>query len=572
MSFPRIGLCLLVWLTAACGDARPVRDDRPNVILITLDTTRLDRVMGTARSARLAPNLTAFAAECRAFTEARSVGSLTLPAHASMMTGLYPPRHGARANGPQVLPPAADTLAEQASRAGYATAGFVGSLALDRAYGIAQGFEHWDQPELRTDREVGEISERTGHEVAESVTRWLSGRPVTDERPLLLWAHFFDPHAPYAPPKEFLERAGGDAYDGEIAALDAAFGALLAGLRTNGVLEGAVVLVTADHGESLGEHGEATHGLFVYDATLRVPFLLREPGGDHAGTLDPTLVSVVDVQPTLLHAMGIEPSPDLDGACLYRNPAPTGRRLYCETLEGWRLYGWSPLTGFVDADHKYIHSSAPELYALDADPGETANLHAPFDDSCDVSDYLRELRRLAAQPALSLAPTADLDAGRRRELEALGYTTSAHEADAFPAPGSTDDGPSPADAIAEAQAVEDALAYFVRGRLDEAAERFAEILAANPLNRTAAERLIEIRIRREQWEAALELLRARAKLPPETIALHRDLARCLTALGREAEAEPHVKRSLELFITHHERRGEFEEAARYRRILASAPR
>lgn len=539
------------------------------MVLITLDTTRADRVIGSQRSAQLAPHLTAFAAECRVFTEARSVGSLTLPAHASMLTGLYPPRHGARVNGPQVLPATANTLAERAALAGYDTAGFVSSLALDRAYGIAQGFEHWDQPEPKSGRVTGEISERTGIETAEAATRWLDGPARDADRPLFLWAHFFDPHAPYAPPDRFLRRAGGDPYDGEIAALDAAVGALLAGLRTTGELDGAVVLIVGDHGESLGEHGEATHGLFVYDATLRVPFLLRDPGDDGPARLDSSLVSVVDVNPTLAAALGLEGEAGLDGVDLFRRAAPADRMLYCEALEGWRLYGWSPLTAWVDSNGKYLHSTTPEFYALDRDPHERNDL---WTEDFERAVYMQAFDQLARLPALSLAPTAPLDPDRRRELEALGYTTTDHAADSFPAPGSTDGGPSPAESIEEAQALEDATAYFVRGRFDPAAERFEAILRANPLNRTAAERLIEIRLAQAEWQAALDLLRARAALPPESIAVHRDLARCLTELGRADEAQFHVRRALELFIELHEARGELEEAARYRRILADAPR
>jgi len=569
---------LLSLLLATCGGPA---DERPNVILITLDTTRADRIMDPQRT----PHITAFAAECLTFTNARSVGSLTLPAHASIMTGLYPPRHTARGNGPLVLPQTANTLAERASSYGYRTAGFVGSLALDRAYGIAQGFAEWDQPARRTGRAVGEISERPGSAVIESVASWFDSEPAGDTRPLFLWVHLFDPHAPYAPPALFLERANGNAYDGEIGAVDAAVGALLANLRVRGLLDDAVVMIVGDHGESLGEHGEATHGLLAYDATLRVPFLLREPNGKRAGTLDTTLVSVVDVQPTLLAAMGIEADPDIDGVNLYDRPAPEGRALYCESHEGWRLYGWSPLAGWIDARGKYLHSSAPELYDLAADPAELHNLWtADFDLTVQADRF----RRLAAKSRLGLEPIAPLDERRARELAALGYTASAHEAELFPgvpdltAPTSADAAtdaqdhwstrhPSPAERIAEARATEDAHALLLGGQRDAAAKRFELLLAENSANLVAADRLIEIRLAQEAWPAALALLSARAKRPPETIATHRDLARCLTALGREAEAARHIRRSLELFILHHERRGEAAEADRYRRILADAP-
>lgn len=564
-----VSIAALVAVAALLPACAPDRPARPHVVLLTLDTTRLDRVIGTEHAERLAPRITAFARDARTFPRARSVGSLTLPAHASMLTGLYPPRHGARANGPQVLTPAAETLAELARDAGYATGGFVGSLALDRAYGVAQGFEFWSQPEPREGRLVGEITDRRGDVVVHAALSWLDRRDAASDAPVFLWVHLFDPHAPYAPRPGELARADDDAYDGEIVALDDAVGKLLDGLRDRGILDGAYVAIVGDHGESLGEHGEATHGLYGYDATLRVPFVLRDPSGHGAGSRDDALVSVVDVAPTIADAMGIDAPVGADGRSLYRRAAPADRAVYFECLEGWRRYGWSAQFGWVDERGKYLHSTRPEFYDVREDPGELRDAWTP---TFDASRYLDAFRELASRPRLEPAPTTPLDAGRVAELRALGYTASEHEADAFPAPGDPLDGPAPADRVAEAQAVEDALAYFAVGRADEAERRFLEILADNPANRTAAERAIELAMARGDYAAAAPLIRDRLALPPETIALHRDLARCCEALGSADEARRHERRALELSIRAHERRGEHAEADRLRRALADAPR
>jgi arylsulfatase A-like enzyme len=533
-------------------------------VLVTLDTTRFDALSALGGPPGLTPNLDALAAESLVYEEARSVAPLTLPAHASIMTGLYPPRHTARGNGPMVLPPSAETVAERARAAGYETAGFVGALALDRAYGIAQGFEVWDQPDSGPSMWSGQIYERPAREVVAAARTWLTERDPA--RPLFLWVHVFDPHAPYQPPPEMLARAGGDPYLGEVAAVDAALGRLLDDLRRRGLLERATVVVAGDHGEARGGHGESTHGLFCYDETLRVPLFVRHPDGYRAGETERAPVSLADLGPTLLDALGLAVPPGLDGASFLRR-APAARGLYFESYEGWRAYGWSPLAGWLEDGRKYVHSSAPELYDLRADPGELVNLYESPDQ---VAPFRAAIESVAARPALESAAPA-VDPGTEHMMQALGYAGFAAEAADRPGPLADTGLPSPRERL-------DELATFEAGRqalyardLEAAVNELERVVEQNPRNVLALEALIEARIAREEWPSALELLQQRLALPPESIKTHRDLVRTLRALGRDAEAERHVVRSLELLIRSHERRGEEAEAERYRELLRQAP-
>jgi choline-sulfatase len=537
-----------------------------DVILITLDTTRADLLDPGPERARLAPELDRLVIQGVQYTNARTVSPLTLPAHASMMTGLYPPRTGVRGNAPMILGQDARTLAEQASEAGYETAAFVAALALDRVYGLAQGFEIYDQPGSTADRAVGEISERPALEVVAAARRFLAQRE--SERPLFLWLHFFDPHAPYAPSAAGLSRAGGEPYAGELADLDDALGLLFGQLREGGALNEAVIAVVGDHGEALGEHGEPTHGLLCYDGTLRVPFFLRYPDGYRAGEVSDELVSVVDLQGTLLEAMGLAPDIETDGVSLFRRLVPAGRGLYFESFEGWRMYGWSPIVGWMDERGKYIHSGRPELALASAPEGEGL-ARAP--DPAAVERYLLSIDAVLQGPRLGLGPGVELDAHRRRELAALGYAATDHAAASLPNPLLGGSLPCPSERVSEIRVLEQAVSAMNLGDLVAAQGALEGLVDRNPGSVLMHDHLVRCLMLAQHWGAALDVLERRAKLPPESISTHRDTAICLRELGRSEEADSHVRRSLELLIEWSERRGEIEQAERYREILRSSP-
>ncbi|HSK41464.1 MAG TPA: sulfatase, partial [Arenibaculum sp.] len=237
--------------TASRGGART------NVLLVSIDTLRADRTGG-----RLTPSLNALAARGARFVNARSPVPLTLPAHVSLMTGMLPPRHGVRMNGVHRLPPDTRTLATTLGQAGYRTGAFIGAYVLDRRFGLAQGFDTYDAEIARRDAIAGELeAERPGEVVADRAIAWLNSNPP--DGPFFMWVHFYDPHAPYAPPAEWLERAGGQPYDGEVAYADSQLGRLVGALAERGLVDRTLVIVAGDHGEALGDHGEPPHGLLV---------------------------------------------------------------------------------------------------------------------------------------------------------------------------------------------------------------------------------------------------------------------------------------------------------------------
>lgn len=547
--------CLTLALLAACGSEPGV--DQRSVVLITLDTFRCDALASYGGTRGVAPNLDALAAESERFMGARTVAPLTLPAHSSMFTGLFPPRHGVRGNGPAMLAPEAETLAERAARAGFQTAGFIGGLTLDRAYGAAQGFETWTQPEESESRVLGQISDRPAEQVVSDAQAWLAHRDRA--RPFFLWVHLFDAHAPYAAPPAFVERAQGHPYFGEVARLDAAVGELLASLRADGTLEQLLVCVVGDHGEALGEHGEDTHGQHLWDSTLRVPFFVRHRGGQRAGTVRGGIASVVDVAPTLLDAMGLELPRDIDGLSLLDSGPPAERGAYFETLSGWARFHWSPMCGWIDARTKYVHSSTPRLNALGPDGVEGAQLS----DAARVDAARAAIRRVLSAPRLETRTAAS---GPRRAVAELGYGDAGDFEPEYPDPLETQGLPSPDERIDEYRVFVAAQTLNQTGRHAEAVSKLEPLIAGNPDNLHALDELALALVELHEWTRAIAVLKERALRPPDRLSTHQRFVQCYTALGDAPNARLHALRALELLIESHARRGEREQAERYRAI------
>ena len=306
----------LIWATRPARGVKPAQADRRvNLLLVTIDTLRADRV-----NASLTPNIEALSARGVSFTRARTVAPLTLPAHVSLMTGLLPPNHGVRLNGVHRLGAGIPTLAQTLKTAGYRTGAFVGAYVLNRRFGLAQGFDTYDDEIARGESSVGLLeAERRGGVVAERAIGWLQSLR-NDGEPFMMWVHLYDPHAPYDPPPDMLARAMGQPYDGEVAYADAQLGRLVEAVRAAGVLDRTLIVVAGDHGESLGEHGESTHGLLLYESALRIPLVLAGAGVAPARRADPT--SLVDVLPTVVGVLGLPPPANLDG----RDALGTGGR------------------------------------------------------------------------------------------------------------------------------------------------------------------------------------------------------------------------------------------------------
>ncbi len=461
-----------IWLWRAGIGARPPADLRgTNVLLITIDTLRADRLGSYGGKSGLTPTLDALAKQGARFTRAWSNTPTTLPAHASILTGWLPPRHGVRNNGAFRLGPEPATLAERLHAAGYRTGAFVGAFVLDARFGLNRGFDEYDD---RYDRPRTATSfhfvERPADRVLSVATAWITRPPAGNARPWFAWVHLFDPHAPYRAPDIYAQDRS--AYDAEVAWTDAALGAALTELKRAGQMDRTLVVVTSDHGESLGEHGETTHGLFAYDATLRVPLIIAAPGLEPS--LVPTPTSHIDIMPSILDLLALEPPPGLDGHSRRADleaGASDGGPIYFEALDANLTRGWAPLSGVISGMWKYIELPEPELYNLEADPGERTNLVTR--EAQRLRALQIHLRERAAQPAASSSRVVDTSEAAR--LQSLGYLTGA----ATSRDGFTD-ADDPKRLVALSETFNDALEDASSGRPDAAREKLTRVLAQRP--------------------------------------------------------------------------------------------
>ena len=415
----QLGVCACVALIAAAvlallasGVARPARP--LSVVLITLDTTRADRLSPYGLTNASMPHLERLAREGVVFDRAYSVAPLTLPAHATLLTGLLPPGHGVRDNADAALAETHTTLAELLSARGYRTGAFVGSVVLGADRGLAQGFEVYGSVEPRG--VLSQSLQRRGDAVVSDALDWLETAGDSD---FFLWTHFYDPHAPYDPPEPF-GSTHVDPYIGEITFADAQIGRLLDALDRRGWFKRTIVIVVGDHGESLGEHGEPTHGLLVYDAVLRVPLIVRAPAVEARRVAD--LASLTDVFPTIVELLGL-PIHSSDGWSLVpalRGDAGPARGLYAESLYGLR-FGAEPSLTLRDERYKLISGRHTELYDLARDPFETRNI---AQERGSLAGAMRTRLDAVAGKLPARGDRADRGVPRdlRDRLAALGYT------------------------------------------------------------------------------------------------------------------------------------------------------
>jgi len=544
-------------LLAGCGRTEPER-----VVLVTIDTLRADHVGAYGDPDARTPTLDGLAEQGVLFETALSPVPLTLPTHASLLTALDPPRHGVRHNSVFSLDPGIPTLAERMQASGRATAAFVGALVLHHRFGLDRGFDVYDDRmgERRSSRVSG-FAERRADAVVDAVLDWLETAP---ER-FFLWVHFYDPHADYDPPMAYAVGFASRPYDGEIAFADAELGRMLAAIDARFDPDGTWVTVTSDHGESLGEHGEPTHSFTLYDATQKVPLVMRGPGLP-AGLRVAAPARLIDVAPTLLAGIGAPPLPDVDGRDLA--PLVAGRETeprvaYMETLATKLELGWAPLFALRDDRHKYIRAPRPELYDLPRDPGELENLapSAPQATARWEATLARELE--GERP---LVPSVALSEADRNQLESLGYLVP--DAAAVEAAARAPTGPDPKDEIwlldvllraarhigrdrgAEALAVLAeagdrggaqvaglrAQAALVAGDAVAAEAHAREALALAPDRSDTRLMLGEALLAQRRFDAAAEvLLRAREDAPESSRAIV-GLARVAEARGEREEA------------------------------------
>ncbi len=417
---------LLVGLGAlalsACSDETPnvthtALSAQPNVLVLTLDTTRADRLGCYGHAEAKTPNLDALAARGTRFESAYSPVPLTLPAHATLWTGLQPPEHSIHDNGRNALSPTVPHMAAALHDAGWSTGAFLSSAVLDSAFGLARGFDEYDDQMSAVDADgEAEPPQRSGDQTTDAAIAWLRDAP----EPFLAWVHYYDPHSTYEPPEPWKSRLKSP-YDGEIAFMDDQIGRVLAALAARGALANTIVVAVADHGEALGEHGETTHGLFVYDATLHIPLILAAP--KLAPHVERTPVEMADIAPTVLELCGLprwEGGRSLVPALRGESLAP--RTVYGESEYGWLAFGWSPLHTIVEDGWRYIGSSDPELYDHARDAVEVQDLARTQTER--AQRMARELESLRASFTSRGTSAAVVDEELQARMSSLGYAQS----------------------------------------------------------------------------------------------------------------------------------------------------
>jgi arylsulfatase A-like enzyme/Flp pilus assembly protein TadD len=467
----------LLVLFLSCGG----KPGKPDILLVTLDTTRWDYLSCYGKGRARTPHMDAVARDGVLFTNAFTTVPVTLPAHTSLLTGLYPPSHGVRNNGMYALDPDVPTLAGILSRGGYRTSAVIGAFVLDSQFGLDAGFG------LYEDQFPGGDGGKPGFAYAErnadSVTDKAIALFESESPPSFFWVHYFDPHYPYAPPPDFAKEYPGDPYAGEVAYVDDCVGRLLRAFedRTQGT--DPLIVIVGDHGEDLGDHGEMSHGVFLYDSTVRIPLIVCSPGRLPAGVQCVEPVSIVDLFPTILAIAGIG-SRDLrvEGRSilplLEEGTAPE-RPLYLETLAPFENMGWSPLSAVIAAGFKYIKAPTGELYDLEADPGEEENLLAVNPQS--GGEMSERMEALLDSLDRTFSPRGEakvgvMDEETRRKLESLGYVVGYGDA----GEGLKD----PKDMLPVLAEEQKGLTLHEAGEYAAAEDAFAEALAHDPTNVT----------------------------------------------------------------------------------------
>ena len=547
-----------------------------NVLLITLDTTRADHLSCYAPGHARTPHLDAMAARGARFTHATVQVPLTIPSHACIMTGSYPPQNGLRDMSGFVLSASHPTIATLTQAAGYSTAAFVGSRVLAKQYGLAHGFDTYDDEMSSANAEgglPGDFAERRASVVTGRALDWLK---QNGQRRFFLWAHYYDAHAPYDPPEPYKRQYAQAPYDGALAYIDEQVGRLLEGLGEWGLTARTLVIVIGDHGEGLGEHGEATHGIFLYDATLHVPLIVAGPEVPSGKVIDEQVRSV-DVLPTVTEFLHVTPSAEAQGVSLWpliqQGTAVRSNYSYAESIYPRTSMGWSELRSMRTGTWKLVLAPRPELYDLATDPGELNNVIARHPAEADqLQKKIWEVSGVSAKT--EKVTTAPVDDQTRQELASLGYVNGGSTRDIQL--GS--DAPDPKDEVAVLQEVEEAGKLLAAHNVARAAQLLEQALMQDPGNplvhvdlatalersgqaqRTVAvyedaiargistdvvnARLGKLYLRMHQPEKAVEAMTRASQINPTDLENLASLGLTQLQLGRSDEAEKAFKAAL----------------------------
>ncbi|HEY0980550.1 sulfatase-like hydrolase/transferase [Schlesneria sp.] len=542
------GVCVAATVLIACIILMRGQQPRLNILVITLDTTRADRLGCYGYPRAETPHLDSLAQRGILFERAYAPAPMTAPSHTSMFTGLWPPEHGVVTNGQTSLLPGIPILAELVKQVGYHSAAFVSAFVLQSRFGLSRGFEHYDDDLSTASPEGDELHRyRDGKLVIDSACRWLqksTSRPSPS--PFLCWVHLYDPHEPYLlHPDEFGNRFDNQPYDGELAYTDLLVGRLLKTLDELGIRDKTYILVVGDHGESLGEHGELTHGFTLHESTLRVPLIVVDPRIQSPGRRVTQPVPLVDLFPTLLNAAGAPVPPEISGRSL--QPALSGQPLeprtcYSLTDEPYLQAFWSPLRGLTTERWRYVRSTRPELYDLTADPSELVNLAVTNSDV--LNDLENELAIFEEKLRLRSGENVELSAQDRRALESLGYTGGPARA-ALDLKGQKEL-PDIKDMLVHLNGVDEAIHLIEQKKFDAAAVILEPIASTAPNFIRARLNLGLCRMIQQNYEEAEKWFKLSLEIDPHSDRAHDMLGFTYLKLQKLDLAELHFQELLKL--------------------------
>lgn len=551
-------LVILTTLTAVGAAAQSPAKPALNVVLITIDTLRADHVGCYGYKQIKTPNIDGLAADGARFERAFAVVPVTLPSHTSMLTGTYPMLSGMHDFSGNKLSPLQPTLASVLKQAGYQTGAVIGAAVLDSRFGLDQGFDfYYDHFDFsRLDEANLDEMERPGNVVADEALDWLA---KNSQKKFFLWMHLYDPHFPYHPPEPYSRDYAAQPYDGEIAFADEQVGRLLRFLKEKGIYQNTLVVLCGDHGESLGEHGEKTHGFFIYNATMHVPLIIKLPENAAARIVtDP--VSLVDLMPTVLGAVGLDIPSQVQGRSLLGtlravqgrdsdDRANRERVLYGETFMPRIHFNWSELRGSENSKYHFIDAPRPELYDLANDPGEVHNL---FNEKKAVSGEMRAklvsmIRDYSA--GKELAEKTGLDPALMERLKALGYAGFSGGSDPTI---SSRDLPDPKDRIVTYELISDAIADGQHGRYQDSIDKLKNVVKTEP-NSVPAHYLEGLDYYRlKMYEQAVDELKKTVQLSPDYALAFFNLGMAQAHAGRMDDAIATLQRAVQLDPTNFE--------------------
>jgi arylsulfatase A-like enzyme len=517
-----------------------------NLLLITLDTTRADRLGCYGYTQALTPELDALAKNGVLFERAYAPAPMTSPSHTSIMTGLWPPEHGVNTNALTVLDPNIPTIAELLQARGYATAAFPAASMLAARFGLNRGFQSYfdDLSDPKTGADRMQRS-RDGRYIADLSIQWLKEQQQADDAPFFCWLHFYDPHDPYNfHPQEFDAKFRERPYDAELAYVDRQIGRIIDELERLGELENTVIVIAGDHGESLGQHGEDMHGYLLHESTLRVPLIIANHAQAKAGHRVTTPVSLIDLFPTMLEIGGAEAPGDSKlrrlQPALQGNPlAP--RFCYSQTVEPYLQAFWSPLQSLTNERWRYVRTTQPELYDLTADPQELVNLASREPDL--VSELDGELTAYEEKFQIRTGTTVKLSTQEQRVLESLGYAggSSAKED-----PRDASDRPDVKDMIGYLNQFNRAVHWIDDRNFDEAAILLEPLARDVPNFHRARLNLAQCRIYQKKYADAILWCKAALEIDPDSARGYEMMGYSQLKLRELEPAEKNFLRLIEL--------------------------